>query len=163
VLPYTIDNILSFRNTASKVDAVASAPYLDYNINSNTSLSLTNLQPVFDEMIKRIGQHRTYQEKIRGYATKYGKRVITYEGGQHVIGDNLEIANAIQHDPRMGDVMTRYMRMWQESSGDMLTLFNDYGPLTRYGTFGLLDDAGQAPGATVKSKAVQLFQASISK
>ena len=161
--PDGIKTILQFRNTATKVDAVASAPYLDYDLDANPSVTVNNLTPVFTTLKQRIDQHKINQAKIRTTATQYGKRVITYEGGQHVTGQNTTIQTAIQNDPRMGDIYTAYLRAWQQNSGDLMVLFNDIAPITRYGAWGLLENAGQAPGSTPKGKAVTLFQASISK
>ncbi|MBO9574370.1 MAG: hypothetical protein J7494_01405 [Sphingobium sp.] len=160
--PDGFNYIMGFRTTASKVDALASAPYLDYNLDTNP-VTLADLSPVFTQMKSRIDMHVINQGKIRTIAAKYGKRVIAYEGGQHVTGQASDINSAIQKDTRMGDIYTQFLRSWQQNSGDLMVLYADTAAINKYGAWGLTENAGQAPDSTVKGKSVQLFQAAISK
>ena len=44
--------------------------------------------------------------------------IFAYEGGQHLVTPDLELARAIQRDPRMEAIYTRYLTGWRDRFGD---------------------------------------------
>jgi hypothetical protein len=162
-LPGSFVHIMGFRDVATKVDAMASAPYFGVNLDKMT-VDPNNLEPVFVALRDKIRLQLEYNgPNMKATAVKYGKRMITYEAGQHVTGSNVALNTAVQHDPRMAALYTHYLRYWQANYGDLMSLYMDVGPVSKYGAWGMLEHAGQKAGATPKSKAVTLFQASIGK
>lgn len=159
---WTIETIVNFRDTASKIDAISSAPYFGTNLNdytgSRTDMTayFTNLKTVVDGTIRDA-------LKFKKLADQKGLRFVAYEGGQHVLGDDLDLQTKIQYDPRMGDMYTYYLTRWNNEIGDDLVLFNDYGQVSRFGAWGMFDYVGQPTNATPKGNALTLFQASIGK
>jgi hypothetical protein len=162
-LPGSFVHIMGFRDVATKVDAMASAPYFGVNLDKMT-VDPNDLEPVFVALRDKIRLQLEYNgPNMKATAVKYGKRMITYEAGQHVTGDDVALNTAIQNDPRMAELYTHYLRYWQTNYGDLMSLYMDVGSVSKYGAWGMLEHAGQKPGSTPKSKAVTLFQASISK
>ncbi len=161
--PSNMDRMMAFRDTASKVDAIAMAPYFDYNINGK-SIDPNDLSPVFAELRDVIDNKLISRiARARKTGALYGKRVITYEAGQHVTGSDRALLAAINNDPRMGELYKYYLQTWQRDAGDLMMLFGDVYKTSKDGSWGLVEHAGQLPGGTPKSAAVMTFRASISK
>jgi len=161
--PANMDRLMAFRDTASKVDAIATAPYFAYNVDGKVS-DPSNLTPVFEAL--RTVIDTTVRARIaaaRTTAARYGKRVITYEAGQHVNSSDAALLTAINNDPRMGELYKHYLQTWQRENGDLMMLFSDVYKTSKNGSWGLVENASQLPAGTPKSAAVHTFQASISK
>jgi hypothetical protein len=160
-----IQKILEFRDTPQHIDAVASAPYFEYDVATITAS--TDLKTVFATLKMTLDARLDQAKAFKQFADQYNLRFITYEAGQHMANVpndyRVQLLSDIQHDQRMGQLYTHYMTRWNNEIGDLMMLFNDYGLVSQFGAWGMLDYGGQAANATPKSKAVQLFQASISK
>jgi hypothetical protein len=145
--------VLSFGDTASVVDAYATAPYFGHDLFSEAPASAS-----LDEYMLTLGQlvDREIQTSLanKALATSHGIRHITYEAGQHVVkSDNVALVGAINRDPRMYDLYARYMSEWRTKQGDLMTLFNSTYPVAQFGAWGLREYAGQPLGETPKRRA----------
>ncbi len=149
-----IQKILEFRDMPQHIDAVASAPYFEYDVSTITAG--TDLNTVFSTLKTTLDSRLDQAKAFKQLADQYNLRFITYEGGQHManVPDDsfVPILSNIQHDPRMGQLYTYYMTRWNNEFGDLMTLYNDYGLVSKWGAWGMLDYMGQAPNATPKSK-----------
>ncbi len=154
---WTIRQTLEFRDTATKIDAIASAPYFEDNNLGGYSES-ADLAPFFATLKTMLDTRFEAAKRYKALADQYKLRYITYEGGQHVTGGSAAMQYRVQHDPRMGQLYTYYLTRWNREIGDQMTLLSDIG-----GAWALLDYVGQSPNATPKAKAVDLFMASIGK
>lgn len=157
--PWTIQQVLGFRDTATKIDAIASAPYFyaDANAYTDTPASIDTL---FVDLKTDLDQRVNIAKQWKQIADGYHLRNLTYEAGQHILG-NATVSARAQYDPRMGQIYQYYLSRWNNEIGDLMMLYNDYGGVSQYGAWGMLEDVSKSPMSTPKSKAVTLFLASI--
>jgi len=96
-----------------------------------------------------IAQHKAL-------ADKFGLGLLAYEGGQSLQslnGQNEDIKQAAQDDPRMGDVYSHLIRVWYDNSGGgAFENFSLATPYTPYGYWGVLQSITE--GSSVKWDAV---------
>ena len=86
-------------------------------------------------------------------ARQRGKRLVSYEGGQHLAGDpgNAALTSLFTRANRstaMGDAYRVYLRRWQAGTDNALFMhFSDAGPYSRFGSWGALEypDQGTSP------------------
>jgi hypothetical protein len=153
--PDLAEMILGSGDTAQWVDALATAPYIWLELDG---MDVSDVDRVFAEMPAAIDRTMKMAEQNREIAARYGKRLITYEGGQHLVTRNLALARALQRDPRMGDVYRRYLAEWDNRMGGLLTLYASNAPIAEYGSWGLTEYGGQPIDQAPKLRAVRAFQ-----
>ena len=146
--------ILADGDTAAWTDALATAPYAWIDL---TGYGPHDVDRVFAAMPGAIDAAFALAAQNRAIAARYGKRYIAYEGGQHLVTTDLTLARAVQRDPRMGAVYTRYLQLWRERLGDTMMLFASTAPISEYGSWGLREYAGQPLTETPKLRAVRAF------
>lgn len=147
--------ILSSGDTAQWVDALATAPYIWMELDG---MGAADVDQVFAQMPDAIEKTMQMGEKNRAIAARYGKSVIAYEGGQHLVTRDMALARAIQRDPRMGDVYRRYLAEWDSRFGGLMTLYASNAPISEYGSWGLTEYGGQPINQAPKLRAVRAFQ-----
>jgi len=156
VYPDLARTILSFEDMPRWIDALATAPYIQLDLKGRTGGDadrvFSQLDAATDEAIGFAAQHRAI-------AAQYGKRYITYEGGQHLVTGDMTLARAIQRDPRMAQIYTRYLSAWRARIGDQMTLYASTAPIGDSGAWGLREYAGQPEAETPKLRAVRAFLA----
>ncbi len=148
------DIILGHGDTAAWIDALATAPYIWIDLDGYGS---GDSDRVFARMPRAIDDAFAFAEQNRAVARRYGKRFITYEGGQHLVTRDMALARAIQRDPRMGAVYDSYLNRWNAQMGGELALYASTTPISEYGSWGLLEYGGQPPAEAPKMLAVQQF------
>jgi hypothetical protein len=158
---FNAEKVLGFGETAKKVDALAIAPYFAANLDADALDTSAGVDAVFAHLGERVANRIEESKKTKEVATKYGVRLITYEGGQHVLGSMpLDKMTALQRDPRMAKLYTTYLTKWREEVGDLMVLLADYAPTTKYGSWGQRDYVGQPLSEAPKENAVELFRRS---
>ncbi|MDO9418029.1 hypothetical protein [Pararhizobium sp.] len=150
--------ILDDADTAQWVDALATAPYIWFDLNG---LGGSDVDRIFAGMPAAIERTMKFVDENRAIAAKHKKRFIAYEGGQHLVTSDLTLARAIQRDPRMADVYERYLAEWDKRARSTLTLYASTAPIDQYGSWGLVEYAGQPLDQAPKLRAVKQFQARI--
>jgi len=150
----TARQVLGFKDTAHYVDALATAPYFQLDANGYAPADFDRL---FADLADQVDKAINLAAQNKLIAAQYGKRYITYEGGQHLLPKDLEFAKRVQRDPRMGAAYTHYLDRWRAKVGDLITLYAATGPVTPYGSWGLREYAGQPIDQAPKLKAVQAF------
>ncbi len=93
-------------------------------------------------------------------AQKYGKRLITYEGGQHVVDMTTGGGTRVQEVNRsatMYDLYKSYIEGWKARSDDLMVLYSATGPAGGGGGLGHAEYAGQPVDQTPKRRAALEF------
>jgi hypothetical protein len=96
-------------------------------------------------------------------ADQYDLRFIGYEGGQHIVGrggaENNEAVTALciaaNRDPRMGTMLTNLFNKWQQGGGDVLCVYLNVGPYSKYGSWGFLERQDQDISTAHKFRALR--------
>lgn len=148
------DIILGHGDTADWIDALATAPYIWIDLDG---YGPGESDRVFVQMPRAIDDAFAFAERNKMVARRYGKRFITYEGGQHLVTKDMALAHAVQRDPRMGEVYGRYLNRWNEQMGGELALYASTTPISEYGSWGLLEYGGQPLAEAPKMQAVEQF------
>lgn len=151
--------IFEFGDTAQYVDALATAPYFGYDLFNEVPAG-SSIKDYMLRLAQGVDQIIANAANSKAIADKYGKRYITYEGGQHIISSDVTLLTAIQRNPAMYDIYTRYLTRLHETTGDLITLYNSTDGVTQYGAWGLREYQGQPLSETPKLRAVQEFAAS---
>lgn len=161
VIPWASNQVLGYDNMASKVDALATAPYFSADLKQNP-LGSGGLDEFFSTTLPtRMDERNEYARQQRDVAKSFGLRYITYEAGQHVTAStDVDLLTQIQRDPRMGQMYTRYLNYWRNNIGDLMVLFADYGVISQYGGWGQQEYIGQPLSEAPKAQAVDLFRRS---
>jgi hypothetical protein len=133
----------------SSIDAIAIAPYFSIDLATGGR----EAGPQLDRLA--AAAHSIIAKEAAAYAAlakRTGKRLIAYEGGQHLVDpERVDLVKAINRDPRMATIYADYLKEWQAvSGGDVLTLYAATGPISRYGAWGLREYAGQPMAETPK-------------
>jgi hypothetical protein len=158
---WSVGQVLGFRDTASKIDAVATAPYFNWNANAQP-IAANGLDTFFTSLKGRVDENINMALKIKAVAAAKGKRYIAYEAGQHVTGGDINTLKMVQRDKRMGQLYKYYLTRWQQEVGDNITLYMDVGGIATTGGWGLQEYLGQPLTQAPKAQTVNLYIASIS-
>jgi hypothetical protein len=134
------------------------APYIHLDLASRRP---DDVDWVFSRLDAATDETIGYAAQQRSIAATYGKRYISYEGGQHLVAREVELAQRLQRDPRMADVYRRYLNAWQARIGDRLMLYASTAPIGEAGAWGLREYAGQPRAETPKLRAVEAFLAQL--
>ena len=155
VNPDWSERMLAYDGTSRSIDALATAPYWAFMSSDFHGQSLDQVMDV--ELPARIDETLSWAVKQKAVAAKFGKRYISYEGGQHVwLNENAELVARIERDPRMSKLYEGYVRGWNQKVGDRLTLFALTGDISTAG-FGLVEYAGQPLSQAPKMRGIQPF------
>ena len=146
------------RGSAASVDALAIAPYFGAETKGRTVVDVGRMFKEMDASIDKVMGDAAAHKKL---ADRYGKRLIAYEGGQHIVTPDLALAQALQRDPRMGRLYTRYLIEWQRRVGDRMMLLSATGPIAKSGSWGMREFSGQPEAEAPKLKATKTFIASL--
>ncbi|MGF7149074.1 hypothetical protein FHS96_002716 [Sphingomonas zeicaulis] len=154
VNPYLGELILGYEDMPRWIDALSTAPYIWMELDG---INAGSVDRVFAHMPKAIDETMGFAEQNRALAARFGKRFIAYEGGQHLVTNDMALAQAIQRDPRMADVYQRYLEQWDKRIHSTLMLYASTAPIADYGSWGLREYAGQPVEEAPKLRAVQQF------
>lgn len=151
--PWTLEESLKGATLAGnlKADVAAIAPYFGISggidaLYQRHLAGTVNLDEVFTEMRASIDQSMINVIANREKAAARGISLVAYEGGQHLVarpGEQhnnvafVELLETINRDPRMGEMYTYYLDQWYAAGGKTMTLFNDTGPYSKWGFWGL--------------------------
>jgi hypothetical protein len=98
-----------------------------------------------------LAQSARWVADNRVVATTHGVDLITYEGGQHLVGvgssqNNQELAElfvSANRDQRMYEIYQRYLSEWRTQGGGLFMHFSDISSYTKFGSWGALEQIGQ--------------------
>jgi hypothetical protein len=137
----------------SSIDAIAIAPYFSIDLATGG----TEPGPQVDRLA--AAAHAIIAKQATAYAAlakRTGKRLIAYEGGQHLVdAQRLDLMKAINRDSRMATIYADYLKEWKAVSGDdVIALYAATSPITGYGAWGLREYAGQPLAEAPKLRGV---------
>ncbi len=169
VSTFTSRAALDWQGAASSVDALAIAPYFGYNYGKfETANEISALTP--DELLNRLseevdGENRKVIEEQAATAQRYGLALIAYEGGQHLtgIGEGAnhaklnELFTAVNRHPRMEEIYRRHLKHWFDAGGSTYAIYSASSAYTKWGYWGLVENAGQDPATAPKLRGVLSF------
>jgi hypothetical protein len=129
---------MNWPEIADHIDAIAGAPYFSHD----------RTKPYTDALLRAniadtVATLKATCDIARAKAPKV--RCITYEGGQHELPTALlpiEQFTTIQRSQVMGDLYGEYLTAMSKQA-DLVMLFNDVDPITKYGAWGAAEYGGQ--------------------
>lgn len=154
--------------TAVGIDAIAIAPYFAVMPNPGEAAKYTamTLSTFFEHVRTQVMPATvTDSAKYRAAANSYGVRLISYEGGQHMVGvlgaqndDALTtLFGAFNKDPRIKEMYANYLAGWKQAGGELFVHFNDVSTFSKWGGWGALEYVSQPRANAPKFDAVQSF------
>ncbi len=175
--PVSGEAVVSWQDAYKEADAVAIAPYFTCDGDYLGTGRLTNpglpaaapavlrggVTKVLDNCQRAIDTEiRAWITGYRALAARYGLALIGYEGGQHLVGvlggEQNTAVNAVMYaanrSGRMRDLYAQYLSQWRELGGGALVLFASGGPMTKFGSWGLVEYEGQPVAQAPKYLAV---------
>jgi hypothetical protein len=157
--PWAANQIMGFRDTAQWVDALATAPYFGHNFFEGANANVTDIFTLFVSLEAQRVDTLAKAKASKAVADRYGKRFVTYEGGQHIIAPAAFSARAaaMQRSPLMYDMYKRFLSDWTSQIGDTMTLYSATGVISQYGSWGIREYAGQPLAETPKRRATLEF------
>ncbi len=156
-MPYYATKIFEFPQLSDHVDALAVAPYFALTAETEPTAA-TNLDDFFANVLpSRIEAAFKSTDQHRAIASQYGKRLIAYEAGQHLVTPDLAVAQRVQRDPRMGQMYTMYLNEWNRRYGDLIMLYQHITSISKYGAWGLQEYVGQPASQAPKYAATLEF------
>jgi len=141
---------MNYPGIADHIDAIAGAPYFSHD----------RTKPYTDAALEAdIASTWKFMQTTCDIARAKAPKVrcITYEGGQHELPTALlpqDQFEKLQRSPIIGELYGKYLRA-KPADVDLITLYNDVGPITKYGAWGHQEYADQV-GAP-KQAAVDAF------
>jgi hypothetical protein len=153
------------------IDAVAIAPYFGVVPTPATAatydaMTLTEFfNYVATSLTEGVPPTATWMSNYKTLATTYGVRMISYEGGQHMVGilgaENDAALNTLfddfNRDARIGPVYSGYLASWKAAGGELFVHFNDVSTYQKFGRWGALEYIGQPRATAPKFDAIQTF------
>ncbi len=148
--PWTGQVIMDWQNAYQSADAYAVAPYFGGSLGSASTQSVvsTYTLPVLFEHVRTnmLATMATNATNVTN-ATTRGLPLITYEGGQHLVGtggaeNNQALTNlftAANRDPRMGAIYADYLNLWKAQGGQLFAVFNCVDAFSKWGSWGMLE------------------------
>jgi len=142
---------LSFRNASQHADALAIAPYMTLNVTPDKAAATVagGVNGVLKYLeTTALAESTRWMAAHKALAKRFGKRLIGYEAGQHVVGiEGAEtnqaltavLTNANRH-ARMGKLYNIYLDRWRDvAGGDICCLFSSCGQWSGFGSWGLIE------------------------
>lgn len=156
---------------AHGISALAIAPYLgDYlgqeenaqEVRRWTGDSDGGIVKLFDELSTggvllagpvggAVAESVRWIRDAQDVARQQGVALVTYEGGQHLVGVGVAQSDELlttlfmraNRDPRIGSLYQRYLAEWKRESGGLFMHFSDISPYSQFGSWGALERVGQ--------------------
>ncbi len=164
--PYVSERVVEWQEAYKHADALAIAPYISFNLRpggnpSSDAVANWSVDQVLDHIEGRsLPQSIDWITGSKAVADKYGLKLMTYEGGQHMVGvgggENnqklTKLLGAANGHVRMEGIYDRYFDAWENAGGDMFCYFSSIGRWSKWGSWGMLqhydDDATKSPKYT---------------
>jgi hypothetical protein len=147
------------------IDAIAISPYFGYYLglpeNASQVQNWTEDQ-LFDELtqggVLQGGPEGGALQQTYGWisdhvrlANQEGLPLISYEGGQHLVGvgpqeNNKALTDLFieaNRDPRIGQIYQQFIQKWSDLGGGLFVHLNDIGEPSKYGSWGALENTEQ--------------------
>ena len=161
--PYVSERVVEWQEAYKHADALAIAPYVSFNIAPQGKPSASEVAEWTVDQVLDYIESKSLPESIewikgsKAVADKYGLKLMTYEGGQHMVGvgggENNEkltgLLRAANAHPRIAGIYDRYFDAWRQAGGDMFCYFSSTSQWSKWGSWGILqfhdDDPQKSP------------------
>ena len=159
---------LNSRFGSTGIDAVAIAPYLGVTSNISTASTYTSMSlDVFFNHVRTsvLPTLTTWVTNYRKIANNYGLHLISYEGGQHMVGisgaENNTALNTLfdsfNRDNRIKQLYLDYLTNWKQAGGELFVHYVNNGRWSKWGRWGALEWVTQSRSSSPKFDALQTF------
>lgn len=167
---FVLEQRLAFGSAAARTDEIAIAPYVGvpganpYDPSEAARLDGLGRDAIFALMREALAIE--VEPWIRAHASlaeRSGKRLVAYEGGQHLAGDpsNAALTSLFvgaNRDERMGGLYDSYLTLWRRLTGNApFVHFTDAGPYSRFGSWGALESPDSPTSSSPKYRALRRF------
>lgn len=167
--PWVAEQILGHEDLGREVDALAIAPYFGMNVGPDQrdrvrAMSVDELvafarERAIPEVLRRSAEHARL-------ARRAGVPLVAYEAGQHFVGvEGVEgdpridaLFDALNRDPRMGELYLQYLEGWRALGGGWLNHFTSCERSSRWGRWGALEHIRQSRESAPKYDALMRFR-----
>lgn len=160
--------MMDHNNAYLSADALAIAPYFGGYLGAPETQNIVDqmtVEEILDWCEADIAETMAGVRLQAENAHSRGLRLTAYEGGPHLVGylgaENNTTMEALfiaaNRDPRMQDLYMDYLNRWKEAGGEMFATFSSMARPSKWGSWGLLENYGEAPMSKPKYAAVQQF------
>jgi hypothetical protein len=136
-----------YKEPHTQIYGLASAPYFNLNEEENKRGDITPSE-ILAVLPQRIDESLWQVSRLSSYARYYGLKHLAYEGGPHLqdhFGNGSADAKvAANRDPKMGELVEKYLRGWNAQGGDLFMYFTLSGGYSKWGSWGLTEDMTQS-------------------
>ena len=171
--PYVSERVVEWQEAYKQADALAIAPYNSMNLApggkpSSDEVAGWTVEQVMDYLeTKALPESLEWIAGNKKVADKYGLKLVTYEGGQHMVGvgggENNDKLTALLHaanaHPRLGAIYEKYYSGWEQAGGDLFCYFSSVGRWSKWGSWGMLQYYDDDPAASPKYMATMTWAA----
>jgi hypothetical protein len=172
------DQTLGFQNAFTSADYLAIAPYFNCDDTATggfgvlgdpstaSQVAAMTVDQVIDIELAHInGCAYKQMQSNSAVASKYGLRMIAYEGGQSLVGYNgaennttlTSLFETANRSPRMTALYAQYLANWVAAGGDGFIHYSNVTAYTKYGSWGALEYEDQDPATAPKYQALMTF------
>ena len=179
--PWLQEQTVSYQNAYANADALAIAPYFsdctDASIGgwgvlgdqaTATQIDALTVAQVLSAEQEHISNCADAEmTAAAAVASKYGLKLVGYEGGQSLVGNGAAQSDPIMaalfaaanRDPGMGPLYDSYLQNWKKAGGDIFFHFSDVTSYTQYGNWGSLESQDQDPSTSPKYRSLMKYAA----
>lgn len=166
--PWSSRQVLEFEDAHQHAEVLAIAPYFGVNVGADERARFAAMTPdQLFEHTRRSVMPDVYRwiDENAAIAREHGLPLVSYEGGQHFIGmggaENDERLNAlldaINRDPRMGELYSEYLGAWRQRGGTLFVHFNSCDHWSKWGRWGARENPRQPDSEAPKYSALMRF------
>jgi hypothetical protein len=167
------DAVLKYHDAYRHADALAVGAYFGYDLGLAKYLDATlKLSPdrLIDKLEQEIdGPYRDTLRRQKKIAQKYGLQLMTYEGGQHLVGVSDAQGNDkltrlfidTNRNARMAALYQKQLNHWLNEGGSTFTAFSFVGQPSKFGSWGTLEFQDQPEDQAPKYRAISAFAKTI--
>ncbi|MFD0672403.1 sugar-binding protein [Cohnella sp. GCM10027633] len=168
---YMTDILLEHEDVYEVADAIAIAPYFGhvYGGERAEQTKTMTLDQIFAGLPEEVDLALEEAKEVVDAAADKGVATFAYEAGQHMVGtyhngieyyhDDALTAKliAVNRDPRMAGMYESYLNGWKNIGGRQMMVFASMAAPSKWGSWGIVEDALQNPNDAPKYKAVMKF------
>jgi hypothetical protein len=156
--------LMGFENLAAHADALAVAPYFGHSIGRQANAS--NVRNGGVTWVMNTLENYSLPATIADIgisaasARRWGKRLIAYEGGQHIVAEPslqndasiTSVLESAQRNSRMYTLYRRLLTAWDQAGGKLFTHYTYTGTWGKWGYWGALENNDSTLGGTSAHK-----------
>lgn len=166
VNPWTGATVLDWNDAYKRADAIAIAPYFGHswgNPKTMEKVAAMDIEDLMKALEQDVARNRKHMDTYAALAKKRGLQLLAYEGGQHLAGyqgaENNDKLTALFHaanrHPKMKALYLADLKNWQDADGGLFCVYSSMGQYGKWGSWGVLEHAGQDVSKAPKMQALR--------